>query len=90
MWKIRVTDSAERQLKRYRHSPDFIRFEKAIHELQQAEDPTRLGTFKILNDLRCFSYRVTDSLRLLYSVDGKANLLIIHGLGDHKAVYGSD
>jgi mRNA-degrading endonuclease RelE of RelBE toxin-antitoxin system len=73
-----------------RRSPDYARFQTAIYELEQAEDPTSLGDFKILEVLRYFSYRVADSLRLLYTVDRQAKLIIIHFLGDHKGAYGKD
>jgi addiction module RelE/StbE family toxin len=90
VWKIRVTDRAKKQLKKYIKTSDFVHFEKAIHELEQAKDPTGLGTFKNLNDLRCRSYDVTHSLRLLYTVEKELNMITIHRLGDHKAVYGRD
>jgi mRNA-degrading endonuclease RelE of RelBE toxin-antitoxin system len=90
VWKIQISDKAYRQLKGYRHTPAFEIFDKVIHELQMSDDPTSRGTFKSLGDIRCYSYHVTRSLRLLYSVDRQQNLIIILGVGDHKAVYGKD
>lgn len=90
MWKIKVTDSAYRDLKRYRRHPQWNLIQGALSELERANDPTELGTFKNLLDIRCYSYRVSSSLRLLYSVDREEYTILIHGVGDHKEVYGKD
>lgn len=90
MWQIRTTDRAEKQLKKCLKTPDFVHFQDAIHELEQAEDPTTKGTFKKLADIRCYSYDVTHSLRLLYTVEKELNMITILRLGDHKQVYGKD
>ncbi len=92
MWQIRVSKQAKKQLKRYAKTPDSVHFDKAIRELEKAQDPTSLGKVKILRELhlRCFAYDVTRSLRLLYDVDWSNNLLLIHDLGDHKETYGWD
>lgn len=64
MWQIRVSKQAKKQLKRYAKTPDSVHFDKAIHELERAPDPTSLGEVKILRELhlRCFAYDVTRSL----------------------------
>jgi mRNA-degrading endonuclease RelE of RelBE toxin-antitoxin system len=90
MWIIRLTNTAEKQLKKYRKSPDFTSFKKAIEELKSSRDPIRLGELKDISGIRYLCYDVTRSLRLLYDVDRQNNLIIIYGLGDHKEVYGKD
>lgn len=92
MWQIRVSKQALKQLKRYAKTPDSVRFDKTIRELERAPDPAALGQFKILKELgyRCFAYDVTRSLRLLYSVDRENNRILILDLGDHKETYGWD
>jgi mRNA-degrading endonuclease RelE of RelBE toxin-antitoxin system len=90
MWRFGFTNRAEKQLKNYRHSAEYKLFENAMNRLNQEEDPTRLGEVKILGELYCYSFRVTRSLRLLYTVDREKRLIMIHRLGDHKESYDRD
>jgi len=89
MWTIRLGSSAEKELKKIRKSPKFNLFEKVIHVLERSDDPRRLGVFKKGN-LRCLSYEVTASFRILDDIDYANRLIIIRGIGTHKQVYGKD
>jgi len=90
MWDYLLVGPAEKQLKKYRKSQEYIKFKKAIQELTYSSDPTELGERKDIAGVSYLCYDVTHSLRLLYNVDTKKNLIIIFGLGDHKDVYGKD
>jgi mRNA-degrading endonuclease RelE of RelBE toxin-antitoxin system len=59
-----------------------------MRELAESDDPSALGRFKNVSGIRCYAYNVTESFRLLYSVDKENRAVIIRSIGDHKQVYG--
>ena len=82
-YKIEVSQSAERQLKKLRRE-DLRRVVKAI--LALGDDPHPIGSRKLTGYDDVFRIRVSQ-YRIFYSVSGKKLIIIILKIGQRKDVY---
>ena len=88
LWEINRTAAFDKQLKKYRSDKGLIRsYKRAVEDLKDSEDPVELGVRK-QGPLRYFySYKLTGSYRLLYSVDHANKVIQLVAVGDHKDLF---
>jgi mRNA interferase RelE/StbE len=82
-YRIEISQTAERQLKRLRQN-DRRRVVKAM--LALAEDPRPRGSRKLTGYDDVFRIRVRQ-YRILYSISGKKLVIIILKIGQRRDVY---
>ena len=82
-YKIEISQSAERQLKKLRRE-DLLRVVKAM--LALGDDPHPKGSRKLTGYDDVFRIRA-GQYRILYSVSGRKLIIIILKIGQRKDVY---
>lgn len=91
MWKITVDGDLDKKMARFRSNADIVRrYRVAVTDLAQSADPTRVGRRKRGSLRQLYSYDLTKSFRLLYSVDRRGMEIHLVDLDDHKNLYGRD
>ncbi len=91
LWEIGVDKVILRKLAKLDSNSAAAKgYREAVANLAQANDPARLGECKHGPLRHLHSYRITRSLRLLYSIDRRRNAIVLVDLDDRKNVYGRD
>ena len=90
MWTIQSADSSiDKKLKKYRSDQDLITsYRQAITTLTNSDDPASLDKRKHGKLKFCYSYKLTQSYRLLYGVSHTEKIIQLIDLGDHKELFG--
>lgn len=71
-------------------TPQYRLLKRAIQELENADDPVKLGTRKHGPYSDAYSYERGKSIRLIYRVDFDNKTIEFVTVGSHKEVYGKD
>lgn len=91
MWKITVDRAFDKKLARFKSNADIVgQYRVAIADLACSANPSRLGRRKRGSLRHLYSYDITKSFRLLYSVDRCRLEIHLVDLDDHKNLYGKD
>jgi addiction module RelE/StbE family toxin len=90
LWNLEYLPSFVRQAAKLERTSHYESLKRAIIELQNSKDPTKLGSRKRGKLLDCYSYNITKSIRLLYKVNFNIGVITLLRVGDHKQVYGKD
>ncbi len=90
-WSVEKSELAEKHIKKHSRDAQFQKaLKQCIKTLSQAEDPKRFGDRKHGRYKNVYGYKLTNSLRLLYSVNYNDHKIQCIDIGDHKQVYGKD
>ena len=91
MWKISYDDPLDKKLAKLKPNGEVVKgFKSAIENLAQSADPASMGARKRGRLRAMYSYRITKSFRLLYSVNYDEGKITLVDLDDHKNLYGRD
>lgn len=91
MWKITVDEALDRKLGRFKSNRDVTKgYRVAVVDLVQSADPADMGIRKRGQLCHLYSYNITKSFRLLYTVDYRKREIRLVDLDDHKNLYGRD
>lgn len=89
MWKIRYDEPLDKKLAKLKPNGEVVKgFKSAVENLAQSADPASMGARKRGRLRGMYSYRITKSFRLLYSVNYDEGKITLVDLDDHKNLYG--
>ncbi|NOJ27568.1 MAG: hypothetical protein DA330_06115 [Nitrososphaera sp.] len=89
MWKVEAAKGFERYLRKLGND-ELKRFDQAIDELANSNDPRKLGKEKQGNLKGNFTYEIGRTYRLLYKMNLDEKKIILLRYGTYKQVYGKD
>lgn len=65
-------------------------YARAVADLAECDDPSAVGRRKSGRLGACYSYTITRSYRLLYTLDRRGGKIRIIDIGDHRGIFGRD
>ena len=93
MWHIDLS-RIENKIKNFKSNKQLLTSYKSFLEdvklLKDTDNPSKLGNRKNGRYRDCFGYCLTNSYRLIFSINYDEHTIIFVTIGDHKEVYGKD